>query len=132
MQAIIYPTDQGGIAVIIPAPDCGIPLREIARKDVPAGVPFRIIPTSAIPQDRTYRDAWTADFSNPDGAGLGPHRWWIGQFTAEIAQLEAQEPPADADAAEKFEAARAASIAALKAKIETMKAEVLKIEGVQL
>jgi hypothetical protein len=132
MQAIIYQNDQGGIAIILPAPGCGIPLEEIARKDVPAGVAFRIIPASAIPQDRTYRDAWAADFSNPDGAGLGPHRWWIGQFTAEIARLEAQELPDEAEAAEKFESARAASIAALEAKIEAMKAQVFEIEGVQL
>jgi hypothetical protein len=79
MQAIIYPTDRGGIAVIIPAPDCGIPLFEIGRKDVPAGVAFRIITTSAIPQDRTYREAWTADFSAPDGHGIGADAWFAEQ-----------------------------------------------------
>jgi len=79
MQAIIYPNDQGVIAVIIPAPDCGIPLFEIGRKDVPAGVAFRIIPTSAIPQDRTYREAWTADFSAPDGHGIGADAWFAEQ-----------------------------------------------------
>ncbi|MFN8993304.1 MAG: hypothetical protein ACK5X3_06530 [Pseudomonadota bacterium] len=85
MQAIIYPNGQGGIAVIIPAPDCGIPLEEIARKDVPAGVAFRIIPTSAIPQDRTYRDAWTADFSAPDGYGIGAEAWFAEQASANAA-----------------------------------------------
>jgi hypothetical protein len=82
MQAIIYPNGQGGIAVIIPAPDCGIPLFEIGRKDVPAGVPFRIIPTSAIPQDRTFREAWTADFSAPDGHGIGADAWFAEQEEA--------------------------------------------------
>jgi hypothetical protein len=85
MQAIIYPTDQGGIAVIIPAPDCGIPLEEIARKDVPAGVAFRIIPASVIPTDRTYRDAWTADFSAPDGHGIGADAWFAEQASANAA-----------------------------------------------
>ncbi|MFN8996347.1 MAG: hypothetical protein ACK5X3_22140 [Pseudomonadota bacterium] len=85
MQAIIYPNDQGGIAVIIPAPDCGIPPQEIARKDVPAGVPFRIIPASAIPQDRTYREAWTADFSAPDGHGIGADAWFAEQASANAA-----------------------------------------------
>ena len=130
MQAIIFP-NQTTISVMRPL-DCGLPIQEIARKDVPFGVPYRIIDAALIPEDRTYRDAWTADFSNPDGTGLGPQRWWIEQFTAEIAQLEAQEPPADADAAERFEADRAMAIAAMQAKIETMKAEVLEIEGVQL
>jgi hypothetical protein len=85
MQAIIYPNNQGGIAVIIPAPSCGIPLEEIARKDVPAGVAFRIIATSSIPQDRTYRDAWTADFSNPDGHGIGADAWFAEQASANSA-----------------------------------------------
>ena len=85
MQAIIYPNDQGGIAIILPAPDCGISLEEIARKDVPAGVAFRIIPVSAIPTDRTYRAAWTADFSAPDGHGIGSDAWWAEQASANAA-----------------------------------------------
>jgi hypothetical protein len=130
MQAIIFP-NLTTISVMRPL-DCGLPVQEIARKDVSFGVPYRIIDAALIPEDRTYRDAWTADFSAPDGTGLGPHRWWIEQFMAEIAQLEAQKTPDDADAAERFEAERTAAIAALQAKIETMKAEVLKLEGVQL
>jgi hypothetical protein len=85
MQVIIYPNDQGGIAIILPAPGCGIPLEEIARKDVPAGVPFRIIDASAIPTDRTYREAWTADFSAPDGYGIGAEAWFAEQASANSA-----------------------------------------------
>ena len=120
MQAIIFP-NQTTISVMRPL-DCGLTIQEIARKDVPFGVPYRIIDAALIPEDRTYRDAWTADFSSPDGIGLGPQRWWIGQFTAQIAQLEAQEESEE----------RAMAIVELQGKIETMKAEVLKIEGVQL
>ena len=40
---IIYPTPEGGVAIIIPAPDCGLTAEQIAAKDVPAGVPFRIV-----------------------------------------------------------------------------------------
>jgi hypothetical protein len=29
-QRIIYPTDDGGVAVIIPAPECGLTIEEIA------------------------------------------------------------------------------------------------------
>ena len=130
MQAIIFP-NLSTISVMRPL-ECGLTIQEIARKDVPFGVPYRIIDAALIPEDRTYRDAWAADFSTPDGTGLGPQRWWIGQFTAEIAQLEARVAPADQDAAQRFRADRAAEIAALQAKIETMKAEVLKLEGVQL
>jgi hypothetical protein len=55
---IIYPTPEGGVAIIIPAPDCGLTLEQIAAKDVPAGVPFRIVEASDIPSDRTFRNAW--------------------------------------------------------------------------
>ena len=40
---IIYPNDEGGVAVIVPAPECGLTIEEIAAKDVPAGKPFQII-----------------------------------------------------------------------------------------
>ncbi len=54
---IIYPTDEGGVAVIIPA-DCGLTIEEIAAKDVPAGKPYKIVDVSEIPEDRTFRNAW--------------------------------------------------------------------------
>ena len=57
-QRIIYPTDDGGVAVIIPAPDCGLTIDEIAAKDVPAGKPFKIVEAADIPADRTFREAW--------------------------------------------------------------------------
>lgn len=46
-----------------------IPLADIARKVVPAGDPFLLIHTSDLPGDRTYQEAWEADFTNPDGYG---------------------------------------------------------------
>jgi hypothetical protein len=55
---IIYPTPEGGVAIIIPAHDCGLTVEEIAAKDVPAGVPFRIVSSADIPSDRTFRNAW--------------------------------------------------------------------------
>jgi hypothetical protein len=54
---IIYPTDDGGVAVIVPA-DCGLTIEEIAAKDVPAGKPFEIVDVSEIPENRDFRDAW--------------------------------------------------------------------------
>ena len=57
-QRIIYPTDDGGVAVIIPAPDCGLTIDEIAAKDVPEGKPFKIVDVADIPADRTFRAAW--------------------------------------------------------------------------
>lgn len=57
-QRIIYQTDEGGVAVIVPA-DCGLTIEEIAAKDVPAGKPFEIVDVTDIPEDRTFRGAWT-------------------------------------------------------------------------
>lgn len=57
-QRIIYPTDNGGVAVIVPAPECGLTIEQIAAKDVPAGKPFKIIDTADVPSDRTFRNAW--------------------------------------------------------------------------
>jgi hypothetical protein len=56
-KRIIYPTDDG-VAIIIPAPECGLTIEEIAAKDVPAGVEFKIVDVSDIPEDRTFRNAW--------------------------------------------------------------------------
>ena len=76
-KVVLYPTSTG-LASLHPC-DCGIPIEEIARKDVPAGVPFLIVDVSELPTDRTYRDAWTADFSTPDGVGIGAEAWFAEQ-----------------------------------------------------
>lgn len=57
-QRIIYPTDEGGVAVIIPAHECGLTIEEIAAKDVPAGKPYKIVDVADVPSDRTFRAAW--------------------------------------------------------------------------
>jgi hypothetical protein len=53
MKRIIYPTPDGGVAIIIPAESV-----ELALKDVPAGVEYKIIDTADVPTDRTFRNAW--------------------------------------------------------------------------
>ena len=55
---IIYPTDDGGVAVIILAAECGLTIEKIAAKDVPAGKPYKIVDVADIPSDRTFRNAW--------------------------------------------------------------------------
>jgi len=57
-QRIIYPTDDGGVAVIIPAPECRLTIEQIAAKDVPQGTPYQIVDVADIPTDRTFRNAW--------------------------------------------------------------------------
>jgi hypothetical protein len=69
---ILYPTDDGGVAVIVPAPECGLTIEEIAAKDVPPIVvygpeqtvvsssprPYKIVNIADVPSDRTFRNAW--------------------------------------------------------------------------
>ncbi|WP_054433460.1 hypothetical protein [Achromobacter sp. 2789STDY5608633] len=73
-KKIIYPRESGGICVVVPAD--GMPLEEIARKDVPGGVPYLIVEDSDLPADQEFRDAWEADFSNPHGHGIGADAWF--------------------------------------------------------
>lgn len=68
-QVIIYPSGDG-IQVLYPRLRL-LTIEQVANKDVPAGVPYRIIPASELPDSANYRDAWVADFTNPDGVGTG-------------------------------------------------------------
>ncbi len=71
MKLIIYPNDDDGVSVVIPAPNTKYTIEEIALKDVPKGKPYRIIENTDVPTDRTFRNAWEADFSEPEGFGIG-------------------------------------------------------------
>lgn len=69
-QRIIYQTTEGGVAVIVPAPNCGLSIEAIAKKDVPTGVPYKIVDVADVPSDRTFRNAWEVDANNlTDGVG---------------------------------------------------------------
>ena len=56
MNRIIYPTPEGGVAVIIPTGE--LPIVEVAAKDVPEGIPYKIVDEADIPSDRYFRNAW--------------------------------------------------------------------------
>ena len=59
---IIYPTDDGGVAIEIPAPEWlaedGNTMEVLAQMRVPEGKPFKIVDVADIPSDRTFRNAW--------------------------------------------------------------------------
>ena len=74
MTRIIYQNESGGICVIIPTGE--LPIEDICQKDVPAGTPYLIVEDDVIPSDRSFRNAWEADFSNPDGYGIGADAWF--------------------------------------------------------
>ena len=84
-QVIIFPNDEGWLSVVNPAPNCGVPIEEIARKDVFAGKPYHIIDVSLLPQDNVFFTAWEADFSNPTGYGIGADAWYAEQVAKEQA-----------------------------------------------
>jgi len=88
MKRIIYPTDDGGVAIVIPTPEALeiMTIEEIAAKDIPPIVryegtgtfeefentgemyeiqreikeprPYKIVNVADIPSDRTFRNAW--------------------------------------------------------------------------
>jgi len=67
-KIIIFPQDSGVVAVMMPTGELGT--METATKDVPTGKPFVITDASDIPQG-IPQEAWTVDFSEPDGYGQG-------------------------------------------------------------
>jgi hypothetical protein len=71
-KLIIYKREDGGLTVLVPTPEClkSYTLEQIAEKDVPEGVPYKIIDASDLPADRTFRNAWDIDESElTDGVG---------------------------------------------------------------
>jgi len=61
MKYIIYPNDDGGISIVVPAISV-----ETAMKDIPSGKPYLIVDAADMPADRAFRAAWTADFTNAE------------------------------------------------------------------
>lgn len=57
-KRIVYITDEGKVAIVVPSDNCGLTVEEIAAKDVPAGKTYHIVDVSEIPSDRTFRNAW--------------------------------------------------------------------------
>jgi hypothetical protein len=80
MKKVIHPNEFGGVTLI--APSDGWDVEVVARKDVPAGVPYKIVNSEDLPQDHQFFNAWEADFSNPDGYGIGPDAWFAEQEQA--------------------------------------------------
>ena len=69
---IIYKNTNGGVSVIHPTDEAlsFMTIDEIALKDVPTGLPYKIVDDSEIPTDRTFRDAWVVDEATlTDGVG---------------------------------------------------------------
>ena len=69
-KRIIYKQENGTVAILMPSPNCELSVEEVAQKDVPTGLPYKIVNVSEISTDRTFRGAWTIDDAElTDGVG---------------------------------------------------------------
>ena len=69
-KRIIYKKDDGTVSIIVPITDSGLTVEQIALKDVPTGLKYKIVDVSEISSDRTFRNAWTIDDAElTDGVG---------------------------------------------------------------
>ena len=69
---IIYKNENGGISIIHPTDEAlsFMSIDDIAKKDVPTGLPYKIVGDSEVPTDRTFRDAWVVEEASlTDGVG---------------------------------------------------------------
>ena len=55
----VYTRDDGGVTVVCPSDNCGLTLEQIKDKDCPNDRTVYTVNKSAIPSDRSFRDAWT-------------------------------------------------------------------------
>ena len=67
---IIYQTPENTVAVVSPSPNWSGTMEELAQKDVPTGLKYKIVKDEIIPSDRSFRDAWEVDEAElTDGVG---------------------------------------------------------------
>lgn len=89
---IVYETEDGGVAVIIPNMECELSIEEIAKKDVPDGLTYKIVEASSIPKDRSFRGSWilsdNAVVHDIDKAKLIAHEMRRSMRSTELAPLD--------------------------------------------
>jgi len=72
MKRIIFKNTYNSIGIIIPTEEAlnSMTIEQIAQKDVPTGLKYKIADVSEIPSDREFRNAWTIDDAElTDGVG---------------------------------------------------------------
>ena len=58
-KRFIYENDDGSISIVCPADNTDLTLDQIKSKDCPSGKTVYTVDKSAIPTDRSFRDALT-------------------------------------------------------------------------
>ena len=67
---IIYKTPENTVSVIVPSQEWTGTMEELAQKDVPTGLKYKIVEDSDISDDRSFRNAWEIDEAElTDGVG---------------------------------------------------------------
>tara|TARA_Y100001947_G_scaffold94483_1_gene80566 strand:+ start:1425 stop:1637 length:213 start_codon:yes stop_codon:yes gene_type:complete len=67
---IIYKNKENGVTVLYPIPEWSGTMEELAQKDVPTGLKYKIVEDSDIPTDHSFRGAWEVDEAElTDGVG---------------------------------------------------------------
>lgn len=74
-KAVIYAKEDNSLVFVNPNLSV-ISAYECGRRETPKGVPFLIVDTDDYPQDYEFMTAWEADFSEPDGYGIGVTEWF--------------------------------------------------------
>jgi predicted acetyltransferase len=72
MKRIIYKNLDNTVSIVIPSDEAlsFMTIEQIANKDVPTGLKYKIVDVSEIPSDREFRNAWTIDEAElTDGVG---------------------------------------------------------------
>lgn len=65
-DVIVFDRPDGGVGIISLAKKSVLTVRQVAKKDVPAGARFKIVEESLIPTDE-FRNAWTFDTKSASG-----------------------------------------------------------------
>ena len=55
----LYTDDDGNLVIVVPADNTNLTLEQIKAKSCPSGKTVYTVDKSAIPTDRSFRDAWT-------------------------------------------------------------------------
>tara|TARA_B100001989_G_scaffold106753_1_gene74836 strand:- start:7727 stop:7933 length:207 start_codon:yes stop_codon:yes gene_type:complete len=60
-KRFVYTDDDGSLRIVVPVDEdiCGFTLEQIKTKDCPSGKTVYTVDKSAIPTDRSFRNAWT-------------------------------------------------------------------------
>jgi ribosomal protein S12 len=72
MKRIIYKNPDNSVGIIVPSDEAlqSMTIEQIANKDVPTGLKYKIVDVSEVPSDREFRNAWTIDEAElTDGIG---------------------------------------------------------------